>query len=145
MKMYQGQRCAWLSQRGRYRQEDNHRGEVMKVRGILQVAVGVLCLICVAQGAAAADFVLVNRTNQAILAFQIEAQGQQNSYSTNWLRGPLMPGYAVAMSFRSDEHYCLIRHKMIFEGGAVRRGEVNICTATKLVVGDNGRVTFYTD
>ena len=53
--------------------------------------------------------------------------------------------WTVAMSFRSDEHYCLIRHKMIFEGGVVRRGEVNICTATKLVVGDNGRVTFYTD
>jgi hypothetical protein len=34
---------------------------------------------------------------------------------------------------------------MIFEGGAIRRGEVNICIATKLVVGDHGRVTFYTD
>src|SRR5262245_10074297 len=97
------------------------------------------------QGAAAADFVLVNRTDQTILAFQVEEQGQQSSYSPNWLQRPLRPGYEVAMSFRSAEHYCLIRHKMMFEGGAIRLGQVNICIATKLVVGDNGRVTFYTD
>ena len=52
----------------------------------------VLGLVAVAQGASAADFRLVNRTNQAILTFQVEAQHQQDRYSGNWLSQPLLPG-----------------------------------------------------
>ena len=104
-----------------------------------------LGLVAVAQGASAADFRLVNRTNQAILTFQVEAQHQQDRYSGNWLSQPLLPGESRAITFHSDAHPCFIRHKMRFEGGGVRIGSVDICQATRLVVGENGRVIFYTD
>ena len=49
----------------------------MKGRSILAGAVGVLGLMAVTQGASAADFRLVNQTNQTILTFQVEARDEQ--------------------------------------------------------------------
>jgi len=77
--------------------------------------------------------------------FRIFAQHQQDDYSANWLSRPLLPGESRAMTFDSDAHACLIHHKMRFAGGAVRIGAVDICQATTLVVGDDGRVTFSMD
>lgn len=95
--------------------------------------------------ARAADFLLVNRTSEAVLSFQVAPRGG-GSWSRNWLRAPLQPGDALPMTFRFADHDCWVSNRIVMESGATFMDGGNICAVSRLFVrwvGGRLRLTDY--